>query len=75
MGGGRATVIGNQNHTPHRLADGPRASVDHCTCGSLHIHVGAVTLRVSVETLGELTAVLAQARAALVSVQRRESIH
>jgi len=41
-----------------QLAAGDFASVELCDCGSLHLTIGAVTLRLSPACLSELAAVI-----------------
>jgi hypothetical protein len=44
-----------------RLAQGPVATVDACQCGTLQVHIGALTLRVTPSALAELARTLDQA--------------
>ena len=52
-------------HTPpcHRtpLAAGDFAMVELCTCGAVHVTVGAVTLRLVPAAVGELAEVIGEA--------------
>ncbi len=43
-----------------RLAEGNLATVDQCSCGMLHLHLGAITLRVSPEALHSIFETLGQ---------------
>lgn len=49
---------------PKRIAQGQVVSVDSCDCGSFHVHVGALTLRLDVVMVRDLLATLGQAVAA-----------
>jgi hypothetical protein len=53
-----------QTHPCHReqLAAGDFAVVEICDCGSLHLTIGAVTLRLSPSCLPELASVVGDAR-------------
>lgn len=53
-----------------RLAEGSLAAVDRCECGTLHVHVGAVTLRLHADALTELIGTLGHA---LVELRQREA--
>lgn len=55
------------HHT--RLAHGDLAAVDACECGTLHMHLGAITLRLNEEALNELVGTLGYA---LVQLRARE---
>lgn len=44
-----------------RLAESSIASVDVCTCGKMHLHIGALTLRMAPSAVSELLATLGQA--------------
>ena len=44
-----------------RLAEGPFASVDTCSCGTLHLTVGALTLRLEPEVAESIWNTLGQA--------------
>ena len=62
----RRSAVGTPHATTaRRLAEGRECSVDRCPAGCLHLHIGAVTVRLSPQALGELTDVLVAARAAL----------
>lgn len=43
------------------LARGPFAQVERCTCGAVHLTVGAVTLRLAPEALVELAQLVGDA--------------
>jgi hypothetical protein len=47
--------------TRERLAHGPVASVEVCTCGTLHLRLGALTMRFSPEALASVRATLGAA--------------
>jgi len=47
------------------LAHGGFAIVELCNCGAVHLSLGAVTLRLAPEAVGELTTVMADAARAL----------
>lgn len=47
-----------------RLAQGALAAVDACRCGMLHVHIGALTLRMAPCALVELASTLNHAVAA-----------
>lgn len=51
-----------------RLAQGAVASVDACQCGTLQVHLGALTVRMTPPALAELEATL---RTALREHQKR----
>ena len=44
-----------------RLADSELAAVDRCSCGTLRVHLGAVTLRVTPEALQQIMHTLGSA--------------
>jgi len=44
----------SEEHPAERLAQGEFTAVDRCECGSLQLHVGALTLRMSPRALAEL---------------------
>lgn len=50
-----------------KLADGEVGSVDRCACGCLHLHIGALTLRLHVDAFQELAGVLGEAARALAT--------
>jgi hypothetical protein len=47
-----------------RLAESPVAAVDRCSCGTLQLHIGPLTLRLAPCALGELRTTLDRAMAA-----------
>jgi hypothetical protein len=49
------------------LAGGEAGSVVRCACGCLHVHIGAVTLRLHAETFRELASVFRDAAQALTA--------
>jgi hypothetical protein len=48
------------------------ASVERCCCGTLHLTVGALTLRIQEEALFSLCSTVAEALSALARKQRHE---
>ena len=50
-----------------KLAGGEVGSIDRCACGCLHVHIGAVTLRLHADTFRELASVFRDAAQALTS--------
>lgn len=50
-----------QRCAPRRLAEGRVAAVDMCVCGAMHLHFGAMTLRMDQATLIDLLATLGHA--------------
>ena len=52
-----------------RLAEGPFCTVEACDCGTLHVSIGAITLRLAPEVAASIQATL---REALRSVERSE---
>ena len=50
-----------------KLAAGASCAIDRCACGCLHVHVGAVTLRLHADTFRELAGVFSDAAQALAS--------
>ena len=46
-------------HRTRTIARGPNTRVDQCTCGAIHVHVGATTLRLSDKVGRELAHSLA----------------
>jgi hypothetical protein len=45
----------------HRLAAGPYGEVQLCSCGAVHLHIGALTLRLPLEAVAELRSMLSLA--------------
>jgi ABC-type branched-subunit amino acid transport system permease subunit len=43
------------------LATGDLATIEQCTCGSIHVTIGAVTLRLSADALALLAAATTEA--------------
>jgi hypothetical protein len=58
-GGGFPTERGEC--TRLRLAESGLAAVDLCSCGTLQVHIGALTLRLDEVALSELTATFGRA--------------
>ena len=58
---GRPHVPERTDCTRRRLAEGGIASVDACSCGTLQIHIGALSIRMDEGALSELVATLGQA--------------
>lgn len=59
-------------HTRTNLAHGPICSIDVCSCGSLHLTLGALTLRFEPSAGESLWATLGEALAELHSRRERE---
>jgi hypothetical protein len=47
--------------TRKRIAESSIAAVDACDCGMLHLHIGAITLRLAPCAISELLATLGEA--------------
>lgn len=45
----------------HRLAAGPYGEVQLCSCGAVHLHIGALTMRLPLEAVAELRSMLSLA--------------
>jgi hypothetical protein len=57
-----------RRHGPaEKLAGGEVGSVDRCACGCLHLHIGALTLRLHPDAFRELAGVLREAAKALAT--------
>ncbi|MGE0325336.1 MAG: hypothetical protein AB7S68_23625 [Polyangiaceae bacterium] len=56
-----------------RLAQGELAALDACECGTLHLHLGAITLRLNEDALNELVGTLGYALAQLRARESRAS--
>ena len=52
--------------TRRTIASGDYALVEQCSCGSIHLTIGAVTLRVSASALPSLAATVGDAARAVV---------
>ena len=52
------------------LASGDFSLIEQCSCGSVHVTIGAITLRIAPTALSDLAAVLASATAALKGPSR-----
>jgi hypothetical protein len=50
-----------------KLAGGEPCSIYRCSCGCLHVHIGAVTLRLHADTFRELASVFSDAAQALAA--------
>jgi hypothetical protein len=46
--------VNSDEHPSKRLAQGAFTAVDVCECGSMQVHVGALTLRMTPRALAEL---------------------
>jgi hypothetical protein len=57
--------------TRQRLAEGDLAAVDVCSCGTLQVHIGALSLRLDEQALSEL--VVTFGRALAENAERRRS--
>jgi hypothetical protein len=57
------------NCTRRTLAAGDFALVERCSCGAVHVTIGAVTLRISASAIAPLAETLTDAAAALVVEQ------
>ena len=53
------------------LASGDFSLIEQCSCGSVHVTIGAITLRLAPTALPDLASVLATAAQALGSPDRR----
>lgn len=51
------------HRSPERIAQGNLVAVDQCDCGTMHVHVGAVTLRLDLPGLRDLLNTLGRALA------------
>ncbi|MET0553247.1 MAG: hypothetical protein ABW221_09430 [Vicinamibacteria bacterium] len=58
---------GRRHGATEKLAGGEVGSIDRCACGCLHVHIGAVTLRLHADTFRELASVFRDAAQALTS--------
>jgi hypothetical protein len=52
---------GGDTCTQVRLAESEFVAIDRCSCGTLRVHLGALTLRVSAEALEQVMQTLDQA--------------
>ncbi len=52
---------GHHGDRTRRLAQGPGVAVDVCECGTFHLHVGQLSMRLPVEALEILHEALGQA--------------
>ncbi len=52
-------------HRTRTIARGPNTRIDQCSCGAVHVHVGATTLRLPDAVARELTQSLARGFAQL----------
>jgi hypothetical protein len=62
-GSGAGTT--RQHGATETLAGGEAGSVVRCACGCLHVHIGAVTLRLHADAFRELASVFRDAAQAL----------
>lgn len=57
-------MISRDGHrAPERIAEGNIVAVDQCDCGTLHVHIGAISLRLDVPALRDLLNTLGRALA------------
>ncbi len=56
------------------LARGPFALIERCSCGAVHLTVGAVTLRLAPEALVELATVVGDAACELAMTDARATV-
>ena len=63
----------NEHNLPERIAEGHIVAVDQCDCGTLHVHIGAVTLRLDLPALRDVLNTLGQALAVLVAADYRSN--
>ena len=54
--------------TPRRLAATPVVSVDGCSCGSMRIHLGPITVRLNANAAAALVATVSRALGGLSTV-------
>ena len=54
-----------------RLAQGDIATIDMCSCGTLRLNVGAVTLRLTPEALGSIMQTLGEGLATHAALRAR----
>lgn len=59
------------HRSPERIAEGNLVAVDQCDCGTMHVHVGAVTLRLDLPALRDLLNTLGQALAVRTAADYR----
>lgn len=57
-----------------RLAEGPVAAVDECSCGMMQLHLGPLTVRLAPEAMEELRATLERALSAQAKRQANHDI-
>jgi ABC-type branched-subunit amino acid transport system permease subunit len=57
-------------HQPRiRLVDGDAVTLDQCSCGAIHLTIGAVTLRLQADAFAAVAAAVAEA-ATVLAVRR-----
>lgn len=59
---------GGETCTQVRLAQSELVAIDRCSCGTLRVHLGALTLRVTPEALSQVIQTLEQALLAHASL-------
>ncbi len=55
----------DQHHKPTRVARSSVAAVDACSCGTVHLHIGAATLHLTSDALRTLSRTLIEATVAI----------
>jgi hypothetical protein len=63
----RSEGTSGRHGATEKLAGGEPCSVYRCACGCVHVHIGALTLRLHADTFHELAGVLGDAAQALAS--------
>ena len=64
-------TLRNGHGSPERIAEGNLVAVDQCDCGTLHVHIGALTLRLDVPAVRDLLNTLGRALAARTAADYR----
>lgn len=63
--------MAEHQHRPERIAHSAVAAVDNCACGTVHLHVGSVTLHLTPQALRSLAHTL---QAATLRLERAETV-
>ncbi|MGC4094404.1 MAG: hypothetical protein QM756_42135 [Polyangiaceae bacterium] len=63
-----------EHRSPTRLVEGNLAAVDLCECGMLHLHIGALTLRLDSDAVQDLLNTLGQAVAEQAALKHRAAL-